>query len=88
MPSSPLLDTHHQLEACPHHRRRLEFAPALLVIQRLSIGRSDKVSGSLTCPTGAWSVSRGGDSQRFLHAMLSNNTSDLRPGQGCYATPS
>jgi folate-binding protein YgfZ len=28
----------------------------------------------------------GRDRQRFLNAMLSNNTEDLEPGQGCYAT--
>ena len=28
----------------------------------------------------------GRDRQRFLNAMLSNNTGDLEPGQGCYAT--
>ncbi len=28
----------------------------------------------------------GSDRQRFLQAMVSNNTADLEPGQGCYAT--
>jgi glycine cleavage system T protein len=28
----------------------------------------------------------GKDRQRFLHAMLSNDTQSLQPGQGCYAT--
>jgi glycine cleavage system T protein len=28
----------------------------------------------------------GRDRERFLNAMLSNNTADLEPGQGCYAT--
>ena len=28
----------------------------------------------------------GRDSQRFLNAMLSNNTADLQRGEGCYAT--
>jgi glycine cleavage system T protein len=28
----------------------------------------------------------GRDRQRFLHAMLSNDTQRLQPGQGCYAT--
>lgn len=28
----------------------------------------------------------GDDRQRFLHAMVSNDTASLQPGQGCYAT--
>ncbi|MGQ4810463.1 Aminomethyltransferase [Candidatus Entotheonellaceae bacterium PAL068K] len=28
----------------------------------------------------------GKDRQRFLHAMVSNDTASLQPGQGCYAT--
>ena len=28
----------------------------------------------------------GQDRQRFLHAMVSNDTQSLQPGQGCYAT--
>jgi glycine cleavage system T protein len=28
----------------------------------------------------------GADRQRFLHAMVSNDTEHLQPGQGCYAT--
>jgi glycine cleavage system T protein len=28
----------------------------------------------------------GGDRQRFLHAMVSNDIASLQPGQGCYAT--
>lgn len=28
----------------------------------------------------------GADRQRFLHAMVSNDTASLQPGQGCYAT--
>ena len=85
MPSSPLLDTHHQLEAClttvdgwnlPQHYGDSKAEYRAL---RQGFGLIDLSHRGLVRV-------RGGDSQRFLHAMLSNNTSDLRPGQGCYAT--
>ena len=33
-----------------------------------------------------WVRLTGKDRQRFLHAMVSNDTASLQPGQGCYAT--
>ena len=33
-----------------------------------------------------WVRMTGADRQRFLHAMVSNDTASLEPGQGCYTT--
>jgi glycine cleavage system T protein len=46
---------------------------------RQSVGLSDLSHRGLVRVTGA-------DRQRFLHAMVSNDTASLQPGQGCYAT--
>ena len=85
MPSSPLHDTHRQLEATlatidgwelPLHYGDSEAEYRAL---RHGFGLVD------LSPRGLIRV-QGRDSQRFLNAMLSNNTADLQPGQGCYAT--
>lgn len=46
---------------------------------RHSVGLCDLSYRGLVRVTGA-------DRQRFLHAMVSNDTKSLQPGQGCYAT--
>jgi len=46
---------------------------------RHSVGLCDLSHRGLVRITGA-------DRQRFLHAMVSNDTQSLQPGQGCYAT--
>jgi glycine cleavage system T protein len=46
---------------------------------RQSVGLCDLSHRGLVRVTGA-------DRQRFLHAMVSNDTASLQPGQGCYAT--
>jgi len=42
--------------------------------------------GLCDLPSRGWVRIRGKDRQRFLHAMVSNDTASLRPGQGCYTT--
>lgn len=85
MPSSPLHNTHRQLEA--------RFTAVDGWELPLHYGDSDAEYRALRHGFGLVDLShrglirvRGRDSQRFLNAMLSNNTADLRPGQGCYAT--
>jgi glycine cleavage system T protein len=46
---------------------------------RQSVGLCDLSHRGLVRVTGT-------DRQRFLHAMVSNDTASLQPGQGCYAT--
>ncbi len=46
---------------------------------RQSVGLCDLSHRGLVRATGA-------DRQRFFHAMVSNDTASLQPGQGCYAT--
>ena len=85
MPLSPLQNTHLELEACltsvdgwqlPLHYGDPKAEYRAL---RNGFGLVDLSSRGLIRVL-------GGDSQRFLNAMLSNNTADLQPGMGCYAT--
>ena len=85
MPSSPLLDTHREFDACLSTLDGWELP--------LHYGDSEAEYRALRNGFGLMDLShrglirvRGRDSQRFLNAMLSNNTADLHPGQGCYAT--
>lgn len=84
MPVSPLQNTHRELEAClttvggwqlPLHYGDSESEYSAL---RHGFGVIDLFNRGLIRV-------QGRDSQRFLNAMLSNNTADLEPGQGCYA---
>ena len=85
MPSSPLQNTHRELQACLATFEGWELplhygdSKAEYRALRHGFGLMDLFNRGLIRV-------RGGDSQRFLNAMLSNNTADLRPGQGCYAT--
>ena len=85
MPSSPLLNTHRQFDACLATVDGWELP--------LHYGDSEAEYRALRHGFGLVDLShrglirvRGRDTQRFLNAMLSNNTADLAPGQGCYAT--
>ena len=84
MPLSPLQNTHRELEAC------LETVDGWQLPQHY--GDSKAEYRALRDGFGIMDLSnrglirvQGRDSQRFLNAMLSNNTADLQPGQGCYA---
>ena len=85
MPTSPLLNTHHESQAClatiddmqlPLHYGDPQAEYRAL---RHGFGLADLSSRGMIRVEGR-------DRQRFLNAMLSNNTADLEPGQGCYAT--
>ena len=85
MPSSPLHDTHRQLEAClttvDGWKLPLHYGDSKAEYRALRHG-----FGLVDLSHRGLIRVHGRDSQRFLHAMLSNNTADLQPGQGCYAT--
>ena len=85
MPLSPLHDTHRQLEAClttvDGWRLPLHYGDSKAEYRALRHG-----FGLVDLSHRGLVRVQGRDSQRFLHAMLSNNTADLQPGQGCYAT--
>ena len=85
MPSSPLHDTHRQLEAClttvDGWKLPLHYGDSKAEYRALRHG-----FGLVDLSHRGLVRVQGRDSQRFLHAMLSNNTADLQPGQGCYAT--
>lgn len=85
MPASPLLNKHLEHQAClttvndwqiPLHYGDPKAEYRAL---RHGFGLIDLSSRGLIRVEGR-------DRQRFLNAMLSNNTADLEPGQGCYAT--
>ena len=85
MPASPLSNQHHELQAClatvddwqlPQHYGDPQAEYRAL---RHGFGLIDLSNRGLIRVEGQ-------DRQRFLNAMLSNNTADLQPGQGCYAT--
>ena len=85
MPMSPLLNTHRAFDASLTTVDGWELP--------LHFGDSEAEYRALRNGFGLVDLShrglvrvRGRDSQRFLNAMLSNNTADLQPGQGCYAT--
>ena len=85
MPASPLFKQHLEHQACfttlnnwqlPLHHGDPEAEYRAL---RHGFGLIDLSNRGLIRVEGR-------DRQRFLNAMLSNNTADLAPGQGCYAT--
>ena len=85
MPTSPLLNIHHELQAC--------FTTVDDWQLPLHYGDPKAEYRALRCGFGLIDLSNRGlirvegqDRQRFLNAMVSNNTADLEPGQGCYAT--
>ena len=85
MPASPLFNKHHELQAC--------FTTVDDWQLPLHYGDPKAEYGALRHGFGLVDLSNRGlirvegqDRQRFLNAMLSNNTADLEPGQGCYAT--
>ena len=84
MPLSPLQNTHLELEAClttvDGWQLPLHYGDSKAEYRALRHG-----FGLIDLSNRGLIRVRGGDSQRFLNAMLSNNTADLRPGQGCYA---
>ena len=84
MPLSPLHNTHLELEAClstvDGWQLPLHYGDSKAEYRALRDG-----FGLVDLSNRGLIRVRGGDTQRFLNAMLSNNTADLQPGQGCYA---
>ena len=85
MPASPLFNKHLEQQACfttvndwqmPQHYGNPQAEYRAL---RRGFGLIDLSNRGLIRVEGR-------DRQRFLNAMLSNNTEDLEPGQGCCAT--
>ena len=85
MPASPLLNTHHELKAClstlDDWQLPLHYGDPKTEYRALRHG-----FGLIDLSNRGLIRVEGRDRQRFLNAMLSNNTADLEPGQGCYAT--
>ena len=84
MPLSPLQNTHLEFEAClttvDGWQLPLHYGDSKAEYRALRHG-----FGLIDLSNRGLIRVRGGDSQRFLNAMLSNDTADLQPGQGCYA---
>ncbi len=85
MPASPLFNQHHELQAClatvDDWQLPLHFGDPNVEYRALRHG-----FGLIDLSNRGLIRVEGRDRQRFLNAMLSNNTADLEPGQGCYAT--
>ena len=85
MPSSPLQNTHRELDASlttvDGWKLPLHYGDPKAEYEALRHG-----FGLMDLSHRGLIRVRGRDSQRFLNAMLSNETADLQPGQGCYAT--
>lgn len=85
MPASPLFNRHHELQACfttvDDWQLPLHYGDPKAEYRALRHG-----FGLIDLSNRGLIRVEGGDRQRFLNAMLSNNTADLEPGQGCYAT--
>ena len=85
MPASPLLNIHHELQAClttlDDWQLPLHYGDPKAEYRALRHG-----FGLIDLSNRGLIRVEGRDRQRFLNAMLSNNTDDLEPGQGCYAT--
>ena len=85
MPASPLLNIHYELQAClttlDDWQLPLHYGDPKAEYRALRHG-----FGLIDLSNRGLIRVEGRDRQRFLNAMLSNNTADLAPGQGCYAT--
>lgn len=85
MPASPLLDQHLEQQACfttvNDWQLPLHYGDPKAEYRALRHG-----FGLIDLSNRGLIRVGGRDRQRFLNAMLSNNTADLEPGQGCYAT--
>ena len=85
MPASPLFNQHHALQACfttvDDWQLPLHYGDPKAEYRALRHG-----FGLIDLSSRGLIRVEGRDRQRFLNAMLSNNTADLEPGQGCYAT--
>ena len=85
MPASPLSNQHLRLQACfttlDDWQLPLHYGAPKAEYRALRHG-----FGLIDLSNRGLIRVEGRDRQRFLNAMLSNNTADLEPGQGCYAT--
>lgn len=85
MPASPLLNTHLEQQACfttiDDWQLPLHYGDPQAEYRALRRG-----FGLVDLSNRGLIRVEGQDRQRFLNAMVSNNTADLEPGQGCYAT--